>query len=83
MKIYPLDVAIRQSSQELLASSLGVTQGAIWQAIKHNRNIYIVEDNGARQAVEIKGAFKTKPDLKSLLAVIDVANDSTNQQDIA
>lgn len=83
MKMYSLDTAIRQSSQEEIAASLGVTQGAIWQALKSNRNIYILEDANQHQAVEIKGAFKTKPKLDLLIAALESANDPSNHPQTA
>lgn len=66
MKIVSLKEALKSSSQEHIASLLGVTQGAIWQATQSSRNIFIIEDNGSHSAIEVKSVFKTDADLKKI-----------------
>lgn len=70
MKIITLQKAINQRNQDGLARLLGVTQGAVWQASKNNRNIFIVNDNGVFSAFEVKPVFKTKPDIKQISKAI-------------
>lgn len=66
MNIISLKDALKSSTQEQVASLLGVTQGAIWQATQNSREIFIVEDDGKHFAIEIKPALKTKADLKKI-----------------
>lgn len=54
MKIFSLSEYIRENGQAKAAAILGMTQGAVSQAVARNRDIYIKERNGTISAYEIK-----------------------------
>lgn len=46
MKTLSLVDFIKQSTQDEAAKSLGITQGAIWQAVRNKREIYVTCNDG-------------------------------------
>lgn len=54
MKIFSLSEYVRENGQAKAAEILGVTQGAVSQAVAKNRDIYIEEKDGTTSAYEIK-----------------------------
>lgn len=54
MKIFSLSEYVRENGQAKAAAILGMTQGAVSQAVAKNRDIYIEEKDGATSAYEIK-----------------------------
>lgn len=58
MKIFSLSEYVRENGQAKAAVILGMTQGAVSQAVAKSRDIYIEERNGTTSAYEIK-RFKT------------------------
>lgn len=58
MKIFSLSEYVRENGQAKAAVILGMTQGAVSQAVAKNRDIYIEEKDGSTSAYEIK-RFKT------------------------
>lgn len=56
MKTIPLKQFIDQATQKKAAEGLGLTQGAIWQAVRDERDIHVVVSNEV-----IVDAFENKP----------------------
>lgn len=54
MKIFSLSEYVRENGQVKAAAILGMTQGAVSQAVAKNRDIYIEEKDGIASAYEIK-----------------------------
>lgn len=54
MKIFSLSEYVRENGQAKAAAILGITQGAVSQAVAKNRDIYIEEKDGSTSAYEIK-----------------------------
>lgn len=64
MKIFSLSEYVRENGQVKAAAILGMTQGAVSQAVAKNRDIYIEEKDGTASAYEIK-RFKTAESAKA------------------
>jgi len=62
MKIFSLSEYVRENGQARAAVILGITQGAVSQAVAKNRDIYIEEKDGTTSAYEIK---RFKPELST------------------
>mgnify|MGYP001018231151 CR=1 FL=1 len=61
MKIFSLSEYVRENGQAKAAAILGMTQGAVSQAVAKNRDIYIEEKDGITSAYEIKRFMPTEP----------------------
>lgn len=61
MKIFSLIEYVRENGQAKAAAILGMTQGAVSQAVAKNRDIYIEEKDGTTSAYEIKRFKQAEP----------------------
>lgn len=74
MKINTLKQQVELTSQYRLAIDLGITAGAVGQALEKSRSIYIVtDDENKMTAFEIKPAFNTDPDMGKVNEIIEGA----------
>ncbi|AWM80517.1 Cro/Cl family transcriptional regulator [Gammaproteobacteria bacterium ESL0073] len=54
MNKIPLKKYVEDTSQGEAAKKLGTTQGAVSKAIRKNREIYVVEEQGKLKAFEVR-----------------------------
>lgn len=65
---------LQQATEYRLAADLNITAGAINQAVKKERNIYIVTDDNGISAFELKPAFNTDPDIAQIDKIVGQAD---------
>lgn len=72
MNIKSLENHLKQVTQYRLAKDLGITSGAIDQALTKKRNIFIVTDDEKVTAFEVKPAFNSDIDIKKINDKLDI-----------